>query len=381
MAMADTPTKTSQSPSRSPSAKPARDERDVRDRMGIARAGPQREQRTLAGRLIDGLKTFFWVAPLTVLIWIYAEREQIATLPDVPVAIEVRSAATDRVVMLVSPEDKRLLLDLQGPRASLNEVRDTLLDRRAKPIQVLIPDDLAPGREHEIPVADRLDNHELFVRNAVTITRARPSLRVRIEAKASREVPVKLRPDEKLVVSNVQFTPPMVTIDGPAHVIAGLQTDRLVAYADMQEFRSRPPGKHEGTVAISLSPRPENMASVTMPATVRVNMEIRQSQEEMLPNIPLRVDVPAAILKSDRFTIQSPVTLANVPVAGPPEAVQAMREGKFSPAGIVELTDKDFETPGEKIKRLRPENYRMPPNVIVTEPEREVTITITPRGG
>ena len=54
---------------------------------------------------------------------------------------------------------------------------------------------------------------------------------------------------------------------------------------------------------------------------------------------------------------------------------------KFSPAGIVELTDKDFETPGEKIKRLRPENYRMPPNVIVTEPEREVTITITPRGG
>ena len=107
MAMADTPTKTSQSPSRSPSAKPARDERDVRDRMGIARAGPQREQRTMAGRLIDGLKTFLWVAPLTVLIWIYAEREQIATLPDVPVAIEVRSAATDRVVMLVSPEDKR----------------------------------------------------------------------------------------------------------------------------------------------------------------------------------------------------------------------------------------------------------------------------------
>jgi hypothetical protein len=375
MAMADTPTKTPQSPPRAPAARPARQERDLRDRLGIARAGPQRaEQPSLVQRLIDGLKTFVWVAPLTILIWIYAEREQIAQLNDVPVPIEVRTAAADRVVLLVSPEDRRLLLDLQGPRAALTKVRDALLDRRASPIPVLIPEDLAPGAEYEIPVAERLHHNDLFT--AVTITRARPSLRVRVEPKVSREVPVRVRPEEK-IVGKVDFTPATIIAEGPAYVFANIPADRLVAYADMQKFVGRPPGHHEGYVPISLSPRAEN---ITMPQSVHVSVDIRRSEEEKL-SIPLRVDIPSAILRSDRYTIEAPVTLANVPVAGPPEAVQAMREGKFSPAAIIELTDKDFEAPGEKIKRLRPDDYRMPRDVTVTEAEREVTITITRRGG
>lgn len=374
--MADTPTKTPQTPPRAPSARATREERDLRDRLGIARAGPSREPSTAAARVIEGIKTFLWVAPLTILIWIYAEREQIATLPDVPVQIELRSQATDRVVMLVSPEDRRLFLDLQGPRAGLTEVRDTLLDRRAKPIAIAVPDDLAPGAEYEIPVAERLDGNELFMRNAVAITRARPSVRVRVEPKLTREVPVKVRPEEK-IVGKVEFAPATISVEGPAHVFASIPADRLVAYADMSKFVGRPPGQYEGDVAVALSPRAE---SVTMPQSVHVTVDIRKSEEEKL-SIPLRVDIPAAILKSDQYIVTAPVTLPNVPVAGPPDAVQAMREGKFSPAAILELTDKDFETPGEKIKRLRPEDYRMPKDVAVTEPEREVTITITRRGG
>src|SRR5213595_2181335 len=52
-------------------------------------------------QLISGLRSLIWVAPLTVLIWIYAEREQIITTPTpLYIPIQVVSTDPDRVVTL-----------------------------------------------------------------------------------------------------------------------------------------------------------------------------------------------------------------------------------------------------------------------------------------
>src|SRR5688572_20598598 len=76
------------------------------------------------GRL-HGLKTFLWVAPLTALIWVYAEREQIDKA-EVRVPIALISTSTDRVITVTSPTDRYISLDIQGPKASLEELRDVL---------------------------------------------------------------------------------------------------------------------------------------------------------------------------------------------------------------------------------------------------------------
>src|SRR5438067_1295724 len=48
--------------------------------------------------LISSFKTFLWVAVLTPLIWIYAEREQLATLPSVQIKVQPHNADPSRVV-------------------------------------------------------------------------------------------------------------------------------------------------------------------------------------------------------------------------------------------------------------------------------------------
>src|SRR4051794_11166045 len=54
--------------------------------------------------VISNLKTLAYVIPLTLLIWIYAEREQVATTKDVAVPFELQSVDPDRVV--TTPQDR-----------------------------------------------------------------------------------------------------------------------------------------------------------------------------------------------------------------------------------------------------------------------------------
>ena len=74
-------------------------------------------------QLIEGVKAFLWVAPLTILIWIYAEREQLATQKNFPIPIEIRSSDPRQVIEILTG-DGTVRADLVGPRAQLDRVRE-----------------------------------------------------------------------------------------------------------------------------------------------------------------------------------------------------------------------------------------------------------------
>src|ERR671922_2924546 len=89
--------------------------------LGIPTATPKAEKRptfSAAGKpthieqnpRIGALKTFLWVAPLTALIWIYAEREQIDRAQDVRVPIKLVSKSTDRIITIKEPTDRMISL-------------------------------------------------------------------------------------------------------------------------------------------------------------------------------------------------------------------------------------------------------------------------------
>src|ERR1051325_4762153 len=101
----------------------ARAQRELRERLGVSR--PPGSDDSLGQRFVRKLRTFLWVAPLTVAIWIYAEREQVTELNDVRVPIEVRCDNPDRIATIVS-DDRTVAVDLSGPRANLDAVPDRL---------------------------------------------------------------------------------------------------------------------------------------------------------------------------------------------------------------------------------------------------------------
>src|SRR6478609_9248925 len=72
-------------------------------------------------QLLSSLRSLIWVAPLTVLIWIYAEREQVepasATFP-----IEVRSGSPgQQVARLADSRGSTVLATIRGPKAKVSQ--------------------------------------------------------------------------------------------------------------------------------------------------------------------------------------------------------------------------------------------------------------------
>src|SRR5882762_4342139 len=75
-------------------------------------------------QVMSGLRSLLWVGPLTVLIWIYAEREQLATAPNVKVPVELVSSDPNFIVSLANPEQRWVTVSLSGPHAQLDTARE-----------------------------------------------------------------------------------------------------------------------------------------------------------------------------------------------------------------------------------------------------------------
>ena len=197
-------------------------------------------------KVAEGFKTFLWVAPLTALIWIYAERAQIAPL-EVRVPIKIISTSPDRLVTILSPGDRYVTLDLRAPRASLDAVRERV-STNARPIEVTIPEDIQPGFVGDISVTERIERNPLFQDWAVDVERSFPAVHIRVEKKVSRVLPIRVKPEDS-GFANVTFDPPNITIEGPQSIIERIPAEQGV-YTDLDKLRSLGPGTHPATVSV-----------------------------------------------------------------------------------------------------------------------------------
>src|SRR5213595_2266122 len=112
--------------------------------------------------IIGHLKTLAWVVPLTLLIWIYAEREQVARTKNVSVPIDP-VVDPSRIVTLIRPADRNVMLELEGPQANLQEVVQKLqAGEFPHGLQLDIPMTFGADREHQIPALSLIQNQRIF---------------------------------------------------------------------------------------------------------------------------------------------------------------------------------------------------------------------------
>lgn len=372
--MADTknPSKPAATTTPAHETRPAISRRD--DKIGYE---PRPVRPAWRDKLTEGFKTFLWVAPLTALIWIYAERAQIASL-EVRVPIAVRSTSPDRLVTVLAPTDRYVTLDIRAPRASLDALRERL-STNVRPIEVTVPDDIPPGFEGDISVTDRIERNPIFQQNAVDVERSFPAVRIKVERKASRELPVRPRPEDS-GFANVTFSPPTIKIEGPQSVIDKIAPDQGV-YADLDQLRALKPGTREAIVSV-LGFDQEN---VTKSHTkVKATVEIRQGETLTLPFVFIEAIVPVTMMRFERHVvapIQTQRTLTNVEVIGPPAQIERLRspKGDFQPRVRVTIDPKDLEQPDGFVKRVTAEDYVLPPGVTVLNPNKDIQFEVKPR--
>jgi hypothetical protein len=280
----------------------------------VAAAEARRFRRAFTREnIIDFVKAMAWVVPLTLLIWVYAERETVETEDNFAVPIEVKSTDPNRVVSLVQPPDKNLICVLEGPKSRLDQLRLAL---PKSPLMIPIDDSTPIGPNNAIQTLLNIQNDPRFVTAGVSVLKTDPpTLIVSVDRLVSREVDVQA-PASITNLESAKFTPRTVVLSGPSSTMDRLAKDgHLFVTADLTGLPVlNDPGQHTVPSVGLLSPDNDLTMSVT---TVAANLTVKQADvTQDIPNVPVWVAAPRTVLS--RYTITDyPELLAKITVVGP----------------------------------------------------------------
>ena len=341
-------------------------------------------------QLVNSFKTLLWVVPLTVLIWIYAEREQLDVESNVTVPIEVTSSDPNRVVTLERPADPLLLVTLSGPRSQVEAAIHGLNPSYGgHPVTIEIDRNLDPGL-HQID-STRIGTDPRFAGNGVSVSGCQPpAMDVLVDPIVELQIPVEVNPieREKLIgVGAVTFKPPVVTVRGPRSVLdKAKENSQLKVYADLA---NRPEltdaGATSGDQAINLSDVKLSLSVVNRNISI-VGSGIVQAEASpttgkplVLSVVPVEVVATNDVLDHYRVDFDNNKTLLNVKVVGPENQIDMLSRPEYSPRpkAMFEVTTDDVGGP----KTVPVEFRLLPPGVHYSGPPATVTFQLVPRRG
>lgn len=307
-------------------------------------------------RVVPALKTFGWVAPLTLLIWVYAEREQVTkTENPMPIPIEVTSADPTRIVTLLRPTEPVILADLEGPRSELEALRSELSGARdAQTVE--IPVGNRSIGKHEVTTAALLGNNWRLTSRGIRVVNCQPPILViAVDEYEEEEVPVVVPPSVTNLAAPAVFSPATIRLRAPSEEIDRIRADGpLQAFADIERFPElNTPGNHTlSTVRVFIPGLRGEHVSIN-PGSVRATLEVRdQDQTARLPYLVVHQVVPPNLLKE--YRIEAPEQVFNVEVVGPPDKIELLEKLEYEPKpkALLEIS-RDDATGQPRRRRLR----------------------------
>ena len=212
--------------------------------------------------IISNLKTLAWVVPLTLLIWIWAEREQVRPEDNVSVPFELVSNDANRVISLKQPQDANVVLDLIGPQARLQELLARLRGgQMPQGLKLEIPTTYSVGHDYTLSTADLVGSQRIFRDYGVTVHNVQPlKMEISIDELVDRDAKIVVPPSMKNVIAT--FDPPTVKVRGPrtlldraAQSAQSPERGQLIVYASTDVLARAAPGHSQLTDVPVTAPR------------------------------------------------------------------------------------------------------------------------------
>ena len=201
------------------------------------------------------LKTLTLAAPLTVLIWIYAESEQQVPDTDQPISIEVTSRDPGKIVTL-GPGEHSITCDLRGPQSNLDRFKAMLSP--SKPITIELDTRQMTDREDYISTLDKLRESPQFREAGITVEKCEPAmLPVYVDTLMTRSLPVKPPPNVP-GLQEVSFDPPTITVSGASRFLKSIN-EITADISSLPELNQ--PGVHQ-VDNVSLEPDPSGRSQI-----------------------------------------------------------------------------------------------------------------------
>lgn len=312
------------------------------------------------------------VVPLTVLIWIWAEREQ--TLErEVTLSVDVRSRNPATVVQLVRGDRPdggaaNVSVKLSGPKANIDQLIDTLSrDTSRGRVVVDLAEDAGDGGTKDVALQPLLDQQNLFRDHGISVRAADPdTLRVRVDPLVTEEIRPSLPADWASRVESVVTDPPTVRVRGSRAALEQLKAaDKLRVDLDLSNQPALRENEAGATVTLKgVAVRPPDAPGVTLEATsvASATLRLSQSREGELPSVVVNFLQPGGLKARVRI---EPSTLQGIKIVGPPDVLRqlALAEGDKRPYAAVRITRSDLDTSGTRVPML----INLPPGVRAVE--------------
>ncbi len=332
-------------------------------------------QRTPMGRRILGvIRNLAWVVPLTVLVWLYAEREQVDRQRGITIPVTVLCERTDRLASVVEPHDRMVSLDIEGTRARIEQARQELKSKQG--IQLVVPAATPAGSQVPLPALEAIATLPVFADRGIAVTACTPSsLVLRVDEVVSGiELHPQISPEiARRLEGPVQFDPPVVIASGPKRVLADpASPPELIADITEQMLPKVAGPNTIPAVAVHLkNADPAVKLDVT---TVKAHVRLPSSTTTYVLNtVPVFVMGPPALL--DKYSVVFPPPggsfISRVTVVGPEDEINLIKSNEFVPKAVLEIKQEDAR---EGLPRA-PSSYILPPHVVVSEEDRTKTIT------
>lgn len=319
------------------------------------------------------------VVPLTVLIWIWAEREQ-SQDAELQFVVDVRARNPGKVVSLAGddaatrPRPVPIVVKISGPKVGVDAIREQIASDRAKAqITLEVPDDIEENGARDVAVQPLLDQQALFRDSGITVKSAEPdTVKVRSDTIGTLELTPSLPADLAARVEAVVTSPAKVRVRGASQVIERLKgTDKLRAELDLAAhpaLKDAQPGDRKGPLD-NVPIRPIDVAGVTLETkTVSgVTLTFSQTREGLLEAVVVNVSQPAGLRARATF---DPPSLVNVKIAGPPDLLKKVAEAKDDDRPYAEVRiGRADQRPDQAHTFTRPAFFRnLPEGVRVLDP-------------
>ena len=321
---------------------------------------------------MNGLKSLAWVAPLTLVIWIWAEREQLVTMTNQQLTIQARSTDPTRVVRFVDlmtgqPSLRTIVhADLKGPQGAIDKVRDSI-EATGSAVEIEVDHNIPDGI-HPISISELINNAARFKANGVSVSNVMPhELTVRVDPVKEMLVRVTPPPSVTNLTAPPVFTPAEVRVSGPRSVLDDAQRDgRLQVFAQLDRFRelSQPGHKTLSSVPLKVSLPDPDVHVLT--AVVSAEVDVREKDiQGTIPYVRLLAAYPliGASRQFEAVPSTPAPTLPNVPVVGPKEIIDQLVKDKYEPRPTATFEVNLNDTANPDAERSATLKYELPEGV------------------
>ena len=357
-------------------------------------------------RTIEVLRTLAWTIPLTLLLWIWAQEQQLEEQVVGGVRVRLSHEEADRFVRRIAPPGSGpsradapldVTLTLRGPRAGLQAAARELRDPSSPGLEMRL--NLASAPRTSLDLRQNLVNVDVLERNGVALAEVSPaSIEISVEGIDNRRVPVLpsatgLPASER--VGEVGFEPPDVTLYAPERVLEAVRRfqarGEAIVSATLPE--DVPAGPQTLPVPVELNPalRDDIEAEYGATALDRLRLEPlevkasftrrdREIAQFELPAVAISFRKPAAMEANGSVTVvelTGESIVNNVRVRGPKSVIDRLRNNPDFAAevrAILPIEPADKFALGQVIERQLV--FELPPDVELESEAPTVTFSL-----